>query len=170
MYPPLKLPNSQQFGSLARALNAPTSQIATLGGWGPQKIERFEKTVTEPFIIKTGSGGAIGMGRQLKGGRWMVDQEGAEVLEEEETYRNAGTAPVVRPAQRIPVVDERMPDEWNRKRNQGSEVVGFIGQNPIVRPAEAVEGAVDGSEQGSVSGTNSGVMAALARLRQQEQD
>jgi hypothetical protein len=110
------------------------------------------------------------MGRQLKGGRWMVDQEGAEVLEEEETYRNAATAPVVGRVQRGPVDDERMPDEWNRKKNQDGEVVGFLGQNPIVRPVEAVEGAAGESTQGSLSGTNSGVMAALARLRQQEQD
>jgi hypothetical protein len=110
------------------------------------------------------------MGRQLKGGRWMVDQEGAEVLEEEETYRNAATAPVVGRVQRGPVDDERMPDEWNQKKNQDGEVVGFLGQNQIVRPVEAVEGAVGESAQGSLSSTNSGVMAALARLRQQEQD
>jgi hypothetical protein len=142
-----------------------------LGGWGPQKIERFEKTVTEPFIIKTGSGGAIGLGKKLKGGRWMVDEAGAEALEEEETYRNAGNPPTARtrPVQRGPVQDERMPDEWNRAQNQEGEVVGFIGQRPIIRPTKEIESAgVVENEGGSDSA--SGVMAALARLRQQERE
>jgi len=155
-----------QFGSLSRAINATPSQIATLGGWGPQKVERFVKTVTEPFVIKTGSGGAIGMGKHLKNGRWMVDQEGADILEEEERYRNAGTAPSLRPVQRGPVDDERMPDEWNRVRNQEGEVVGFIGQRPIRRPAPEEETE---QEKQVEEGASSGVMAALARLRQQEQ-
>src|SRR5271154_2356535 len=109
---------------------ASPSQIATLGGWGPQKIERFEKTVTEPFIIKTGTGGAVGLGKKLKGGRWQVDQAGEEALEQmEQYYANAGgSAPVPRPTQQRPVEDERMPDEWNRTRNQEGEVVGFIGE------------------------------------------
>src|SRR5271169_3380615 len=112
---------------------ASPSQIATLGGWGPQKIERFERTVTEPFIIKTGSGGPIGLGKHLKGGRWMVDEDGAQVLEEMETYGNAGrTVPAA--AMRGPTEDERMPEEWNRARNmEGGEVVGFIGQRAIFR-------------------------------------
>src|SRR5208337_4654653 len=154
--------------SLSRALNAPSSQIATLGGWGLQKLERLEKTITEPFIIKTGSGGAIGLGKQLKGGRWMVDQEGADVLEEvEATYRNAGGP---RPLQQGPSEDERMPDEWNRARNQQGEVVGFVGQRPIIRSGREAEEAEDVLESGGSDNADagSGVMAALARLRQQE--
>jgi hypothetical protein len=125
--------------------------------------------VTEPFIIKTGSGGAIGLGKKLKGGRWMVDEAGAEALEEAETYRNAGNAPGARPIQRGPVQDERMPDEWNRAQNQEGEVVGFIGQKPIVRPTKGNEpDTVVENEGGSES--EQGVMAALARLRQQERE
>jgi len=142
-----------------------------LGGWGPQKLERFEKTVTEPFIIKTGSGGAIGLGKQLKGGRWMVDQEGADILDEMDnatTYRNAGHRSVdQRPVREGPVEDERMPDEWNRARNQQGEVVGFIGQRPIVRPAEESDGNVSGISE---EDPGSGVMAALARLRERQKD
>jgi hypothetical protein len=153
---------------LTAAINAPPSQIATLGGWGPQKIERFEKTVTEPFIIKTGTGGAIGLGKQLKGGRWMVDQEGADVLEQMETYANAGSVPTMgRPTQQQrPMDDERMPEEWNRARNKEGEVVGFIGQRPIIREKESED--VPAEENEGTSEAGSGVMAALARLRQQE--
>jgi len=65
----------------------------------------------------------------------MVDQEGADVLAEMETYANAGSAPMMgRPAQQQrPVDDERMPEEWNRARNKEGDVVGFMGQRPIVR-------------------------------------
>jgi hypothetical protein len=155
---------------LTAAINAPPSQIATLGGWGPQKIERFEKTVTEPFIVKTGTGGAIGLGKQLKGGRWMVDQEGADVLAEMETYANAGSAPMMgRPAQQQrPVDDERMPEEWNRARNKEGDVVGFMGQRPIVRSKESEN--VPAEQSSGASESSSGVMAALARLRQQEKN
>lgn len=92
----------------------------------------------------------------------MVDQEGAEVLEEMETYANAGRTVRV---PRGPVDDERMPEEWNRARNTEGEVVGFIGQRPIVRA-----GIAEGDEirdDTTVPGEE-GVMAALARLRQQE--
>jgi hypothetical protein len=154
---------------LTAAINAPPSQIATLGGWGPQKIERFEKTVTEPFIIKTGTGGAIGLGKQLRGGRWMVDQEGADVLNQMETYGNAGNTPLPeQSAQQRPMDDERMPEEWNRARNMEGDVVGFMGQRPIVRPKE--NEMVTMEESGGTSDAGSGVMAALARLRQQEKN
>jgi hypothetical protein len=154
---------------LTAAINAPSSQIATLGGWGPQKIERFEKTVTEPFIIKTGTGGAIGLGKQLRGGRWMVDQEGADVLNQMETYGNAGNTPLPgQPAQQRPMDDERMPEEWNRARNMEGDVVGFMGQRPIIRPKE--NEMVTLEESGGTSDAGSGVMAALARLRQQEKN
>ena len=125
--------------------------------------------MSEPFIIKTGSGGAIGLGKQLKVGRWMVDQEGADVLEEVETatYRNAGVPLSARPLQQGLAEDERMPNEWNRARNQQGEVVGFAGQRPIVRPAR--EGGV-GSSGDADTESGSGVMAALARLRQQQKD
>lgn len=128
--------------------------------------------MTEPFIIKTGSGGAIGLGKQLKGGRWMVDQEGADVLREvETTYRNAGITPGARSKPQSPVEDERMPDEWNRVRNQQGEVIGLVGQRPVVRPMR-VEEAVDVDGVGSVGdedpNSESRVMAALARLRQSE--
>jgi hypothetical protein len=99
----------------------------------------------------------------------MVDQEGADVLEEvETTYRNTGGA---RPLQQGPSEDERMPDEWNRVRNQQEEVVGFVGQRPIIRPRREEE-AEDVVESGGSNNadTGSGVMAALARLRQQEKD
>jgi hypothetical protein len=99
----------------------------------------------------------------------MVDQEGADVLEEvETTYRNTGGA---RPLQQGPSEDERMPDEWNRVRNQQGEVVGFVGQRPIIRPRREEE-AEDVVESGGSNNadTGSGVMAALARLRQQEKD
>jgi hypothetical protein len=123
--------------------------------------------VSEPFIIKTGSGGAIGLGKQLKGGRWMVDEDGVEALEELETYGNAGNVPVHKPIRQGPVEDERMPDEWNRTRNQEGEVVGFIGQRPIIRPT--IENQVEKEvEDGGTA--NEGVMAALSRLRQQEKD
>jgi len=161
---------------------ASPSQIATLGGWGPQKLERFERTVTEPFIIKTGSGGPIGLGKHLKGGRWTVDEDGAQVLEEMETYGNAGrTVPAA--ATRGPTEDERMPEEWNRARNmEGGEVVGFIGQRAIVRAgmggeggeireeSERMMGVVEegGGEEDVSTAGETGVMAALARLRQQE--
>ena len=99
----------------------------------------------------------------------MVDEAGAEALEEEETYRNAGNPSTPRPVQRGPVHDERMPDEWIRAQNQEGEVVGFIGQRPIIRPTKEIESeAVVANEVGSDSG--SGVMAALARLRQQERE
>lgn len=96
----------------------------------------------------------------------MVDQEGADVLEEvETTYRNAGGA---RPLQHGPSEDERMPDEW---RNQKGDVVGFVGQRPIIRPGKEAE-AEDVVESGGSDNADagSGVMAALARLRQQEKD
>ena len=134
--------------------------------------------MTEPFIIKTGTGGAVGLGKKLKGGRWQVDQAGEEALEHiEQYYANAGeAAPVSRPIQQRPVPDERMPDEWNRTRNQEGEVVGFIGQRPIVRPEKEAEDSEpkNGSENGGPSSdkakVSSGVMAALARLRQQGKD
>ena len=151
---------------MTAAINTSPSQIATLGGWGPQKIERFEKTVTEPFIIKTGTGGAIGLGKQLKGGRWMVDQEGADALDQMETYANAGNPPLLgQPSQQGPMDDERMADEWNRAKNKEGDVVGFIGQRPIIRPKETESAA---EESGETPEAGSGVMAALARLRQQE--
>ena len=94
----------------------------------------------------------------------MVDQEGAEVLEEMETYANAGRT--VR-APRGPVDDERMPEEWNRAKNTEGEVVGFIGQRPIVRAGMAEGDEIREEEDATVPGEE-GVMAALARLRQQE--
>lgn len=102
----------------------------------------------------------------------MVDQEGADVLEQMETtnYANAGNEPVMgRPIQQQnrPVDDERMPEEWNRARNKEGEVVGFIGHRPIIRSKENEEVPMEGSEATSLE-TSSGVMAALARLRQQE--
>jgi len=129
--------------------------------------------VTEPFIIKTGSGGAIGLGKQLKAGRWMIDQDGADVLEEMETtaYRNAGNVSGTRPLQQGPLEDGRMPDEWNRARNQEGDVIGFVGQRPIIRPTREEESTdVVESAAGEDTGSGSGVMAALARLRQTEKD
>ena len=61
-----------------------------------------------------------------------------------------------------------MPEDWNRARNQQGEVVGFVGQRPIVRPVrdEEMEGVVGSSGDSDTPG----VMAALARLRQQQKD
>ena len=115
------------------------------------------------------------MGKQLKGGRWAVDQDGVDALAEQDTYRNAGTAAVARAVPREPVDDERMSEEWNRARNQEGEVVGFIGQKPIVRPVretvdKPVDKPIDKDSRDEGSESNSGIMAALARLRQQGQD
>jgi len=105
----------------------------------------------------------------------MVDQEGVNVMEEmEQNYANAGNAsmgrrPVSQQGRSV-VEDERMPDEWNRARNQDGEIVGFIGQRPIIRPAgqdDAEDDACKEDYGGSQGEVNSGVMAALARLRQQ---
>ena len=98
----------------------------------------------------------------------MVDQEGADVLEQMETYANAGSVPTMgRPTQKQrPMDDERMPEEWNRARNKEGEVVGFIGQRPIIREKESED--VPPEENEGTSEAGSGVMAALARLRQQE--
>jgi len=103
----------------------------------------------------------------------MVDQEGADVLEEvETTYANAGRTGVR--VSQGPVDDERMPEEWNRARNtEGGEVVGFIGQRAIVRAGggegdEIREESERGGEEDARGGAGEdGVMAALARLRQQ---
>lgn len=40
------------FRSLKRAINADKSEILMIGGWGEQKVNRFKKTVTQPFVIK----------------------------------------------------------------------------------------------------------------------
>ena len=113
------------------------------------------------------------MGKKLKGGRWMVDQEGVDALEEMEstTYRNAAMPSGTRPLEQGPVEDERMPEEWNRARNHQGEVIGFVGQRPIVRPVtqEEMEGVV-GARGDSDTESGSGVMAALARLRQQQKN
>ena len=102
----------------------------------------------------------------------MVDQEGADALEKVEstTYRNAGMPRGGGPLQQGPVEDERMPDQWNRARNQQGEVVGFVGQRPIVRPVGEEKEGVVGSGGDSDTESGSGVMAALARLRQQQKD
>jgi hypothetical protein len=109
------------------------------------------------------------LGRKLKGGRWMVDQEGVDALEEveETTYRNAGIAPNAKSLRQELGEDGRMPDEWNRTRNSQGELVGFVGPRPIIRPPrdEDVVGTSGGEKA-----TDSGVMAALARLRQLEKD
>ena len=96
----------------------------------------------------------------------MVDQEGAHVLDQMETYANAGNPLLLgQSSQQRPMDDERMPDEWNRARNKEGDVVGFIGQRPIIRPKETESAA---EESGGAPEASSGVMAALARLRQQE--
>jgi hypothetical protein len=150
-------------------VNASSSQIATLGGWGPQKIERFERTVSEPFIIRAGSGGAIGLGKQLKDGRRAIDQDGIDGAQVE-GYGNAGHAPSNRSVQEKPKDDERMPDEWNRANNKEGYVAGFIGHRPIIRGATDKQVVPEIAEHGgdSENTTESGVMAALARLRQEE--
>jgi len=112
----------------------------------------------------------------------MVDEDGAQVLEEMETYGNAGRT-VLPAATRGPTDDERMPEEWNRARNmEGGEVVGFVGQRAIVRAGMGGEGGEireesermmgvvgeEGGEEDVSTAGETGVMAALARLRQQE--
>jgi len=108
----------------------------------------------------------------------MVDQEGANVMEDmERNYANAGNASMGRTgpvARRKSSEDERMPDEWNRARNQEGEVVGYIGQRPIRRAVEQPDKDDqngDSAENGvEIQGDPSaGVMAALARLRQENQ-
>jgi len=104
----------------------------------------------------------------------MIDQEGADVLDEmERGYGNAGTGPTALPPQQVPVDDERMPDEWNRARNQQGELVGFFGQRPIIRPStEKEEADMLGDEKAGseMDQASAGVMAALAQLRRQEKD
>lgn len=99
----------------------------------------------------------------------MVDQEGADALDQVETYANAGNPPLPgQSSQQRPMDDERMPDEWNRDRNKEGDGVGFIGQRPIIRPKETE--SVTAEESGGTPEAGSGVMAALARLRQQERN
>jgi len=103
----------------------------------------------------------------------MVDQEGANVVDEmERTYANAGNASMGRvPVTRQrPAEDERMPEEWNRAMNQEGNVVGYIGQRPIRRPAEQDTELDNQLESGWDTQTEAtaGVMAALARLRQEK--
>lgn len=103
----------------------------------------------------------------------MVDQEGADILEEAEliTYQKAGMPPAATPLQQGPLEDERVPEEWNRARIQQGDVVGFLGQRPIVRPVREEEMAdVVGSRGDPDTECGSGVMAALARLRQQQKE
>ena len=100
----------------------------------------------------------------------MVDQDGSDALEEiETTYRNAAIPWGTRPLQQEPVEDERMSDEWKRTRDQQGEVVGIIGQRPVVRPfrEEEMPDVVVASGGGLDAHSGSGVMVALARLRQQ---
>ena len=103
----------------------------------------------------------------------MIDQDGADTLEEMERYASAGTAPIPRRLQHTAMDDERMSEEWNRARNQQGEVVGFLGQRPIIRSSTDTEEADKGGEKKGSSDTDessAGVMAALARLRRQEDD
>ena len=103
----------------------------------------------------------------------MVDEQGAEVLEEMEMYGNAGRT--LRVSQGV-TEDERMPEKWDHARNTEGEIVGFIGQKAILRAGEETRvGKADairkeseerGSDGAAAAGED-GVMAALARLRQQ---
>jgi hypothetical protein len=103
----------------------------------------------------------------------MVDEEGVNVIQEmERNYANAGNASigkVVPPVTRARTTeDERMPDEWNRTRNQEGEVVGYIGQRAIRRTIEQDEQEENReNEEDDLVGANAGVMAALAQLRKE---
>lgn len=102
----------------------------------------------------------------------MVDQEGVDILDETETtYANAGAPRSARPLPLRSTEDERISDEWNRTRSQQGEVVGFMGQKPIIRSGIDRDNE-DRAESGALSDANtqSEVMAALARLRQLEKD
>ena len=158
---------SFQYGSLSRALNAPASQIATLGGWGPAKVDRFTKTVNEPFIVRTGSGGPIA----LKKSKWTADEDEQQVLvETEQRYGNAAHPP----GTRFPVRqdDIRLSEEEVarlRAKEAGAPVRGFLGNRAILgevgEEAEVGAAPTDGDE--NFEG-GEGVMAILTRMREQK--
>jgi hypothetical protein len=115
----------------------------------------LQKTVTEPFILQTGSGGAIGLGKKLPAG--------------ERNYANAGDESMGRRAVSAGRRDdERMSEEWNRRGERRGEVVGFVGREAIVREGRKDREEVEGGDV--TEGERSGVLAALERMRGQRGD
>ena len=140
-------------------------------------MARFARTMSEPFIVKTGLGGPVSLGKGT-GQRWTIDEEGAEVLEEmEHSYANARHPPSTS-FPTTPQDDPRLPDEEYdkiRRKEAGATIRGFIGTKPILGETvgssqtqpEETDGNVGVVAQEERSKSSDRVMAILAQMRQQ---
>ena len=133
--------------------------------------------MSEPFIVKTGPGGPISLGKGTEQ-RWTIDEEGAEVLEEmEHSYANARQRPSTS-FRTTPQDDPRLPHEEHdkiRRKEAGATIRGFVGTKPILGETvgssqtqpEETDGNVGVVAQEEPSKSSDRVMAILAQMRQQ---
>ena len=140
-------------------------------------MERFARTMSEPFIVRTGSGGPIALAKGT-GQRWTIDEEAAEIPGEMDySYANAGHRSGTSFRTR-PQGDPRLPDEEqdrSRRKEAGATIRGLIGTKPILGEAAGssqAQGVTTGENVGVVAQeeankSSDGVMAIVARMRQQ---
>ncbi len=185
------------FGSIRAAVNARPEQIAEVSGWGEKKVMRWCGTVREPFRVKKAAKRGIGLHREessvaegAKTGSGDMVREDSLFEDGEEAMRGnidgeplvpahgAGSAktpvstiepnrPLKRSAVEVPL--------WEPGEDEEEALLLAVAEEDALSPKQNDKakdestGTVISPNQatGQTGGMNEGMMAALAKLRQQ---
>ena len=181
------------FGSLRTAINARPEEISLIAGWGEKKVQRWCTSVREPFRVKKAA--RRGINRELS--TISVGAATPNVIEDESTSRIeddpsvaarlgvGSTVPIgqspsrpddtankfsdgkVTPSSRMPEMELQGPDE---DEEEAMMSIAMQESRKEQRGQPSAKISIPSGSKSSDDQPSEGIMAALAKLRNQEKD
>lgn len=174
------------FGSIRTAMNARPEEVALVAGWGEKKVQRWCQVVREPFRVQKAAKRGLGRADTTTSTAGEISLRENE-LEDSATFRPQ-PVPISNVYSRSTPRDvasaSAMPD-LNKRRSEGPAEDDSLFYNPEEDEGEAMREAMDLSladdgfndthkskavpakQRPSEDEPSEGILAALAKLRQQ---
>ena len=149
------------FGSIRTAINARPEEVALIAGWGEKKVQRWCNTVREPFRVKKAAKRGLGRDDSYPSiSRQASRAEGAQDTPPR-VVPDASRRPPTRIAEHAPGWEPGEEEEL-AMLEAAQESTSLTGKAPITTSEAAASKRKAPEDEPS-----EGVMAALAKLRQQ---
>ncbi|KAF2145726.1 uncharacterized protein K452DRAFT_284092 [Aplosporella prunicola CBS 121167] len=151
------------FGSIRTAVNAQPEEVALVAGWGGKKVQRWCNTVREPFRIKKAkrATGREGSKKDAPDPR-VAARLGINAPGSVEQATSVPTRVVSQDAEEQS--SSRVPEEARNWEPDEDEEEAMMGARP---PDDARPTAAGSKGKAQEDEPSEGIMAALAKLRQQ---
>lgn len=155
-----------QFGSVRTAVNAQHESVAAVPGWGEKKVERWCRSVREPFRVQRAARRVLVSERSIQS---QPVSRPHTVSREPTRAESASPAPFSNGHVEPPDSDadqrprERLAEQFDANELVEDDMAELVGA-PIV-PAAPYTAAVPKKRQASDEDLDEGVMAALNKLR-----